>query len=200
MRRRGATAAACRGTAFLLWFAALAAMPALAAQPSEVIHRLGFPEVRLQYVQVEAELPAAGPVTEVLLPTWTPGSYQRHAYDADIDGLQAFAPNGERREVRKVARDAWRIDSAGLETIVVRYRVHADDLDVSRSWVSPDWILLNGATVFLYTAESRGLPQRLAVAPPPGLDRVMTPLAAAGEGAWRARDYDELVDSPVVVA
>jgi predicted metalloprotease with PDZ domain len=165
-----------------------------------VQHQLSFPELHLQYLQVESRFPATGSYTELLLPVWTPGSYQVINHDAAIDGFSAEDEHGRPLAVSKPQRDLWRIASAGAETVHVRYRAHASGRSVSQSWVSPDYVLLNFSNLLMYSEASRDLPQWLRAEPAAGLSHAYSALpAAGGQRHWRAASYDELVDSPLVM-
>lgn len=163
-----------------------------------VTHEVSFPALRRQTVHVTSRFPAEGDVVTLRLPTWAPGSYVLRPFDAALELLEVQA-GGVPVSWDKVARDSWRV-GAGGEDLVVRYRVLADRRSVSGSWVSEDYVLLNGTSVFLYTDASRDLPQSLSVGAPGGPGRAYSALAEVGTGSWRAGDYDELVDNPLVIA
>ncbi len=100
---------------------------------------------------------------------------------------------------RKVSKDRWQVNTSQPGTLVVHYEVFTPKLNVSSSWASRAFSLVNGASVFLYTEQSRDLPQLLEIVSDTG--EVFTAMPPAGQGgAYRAADYDELVDNPVVVA
>lgn len=187
------------GVALLLITVLLA--PSVAAQAAAVEHVVRFPELRQQYVHVTSRFPGEAGVTELRLPTWAPGSYLQQPFDAAVDLLEVRL-DGTPTPWRKVEKDTWQVDvgTAPAGDLEVRYRVLADRRSVSASWVSEDYVLLNGSSVFLYADETRDRPQVLAVESPTGLDQVATPLPDDGAGRFRARDYDELVDSPLVLS
>lgn len=183
----------------------LACGPALAQVPpatpaAEVVHRVSFPALRQQYVEVTSEFPVAGAEAILLMPSWTPGAYRIQDFAANLDRIAVTGPGGTPLPVSKVAKDAWRVTLSGQRRISVHYAVHAGELNVAASYASPEFTLLNGASVFLYTEASRAAPQRVEVQPGPGQGEVLTPLAPAADGAgFIARDHDELIDSPIVV-
>lgn len=173
----------------------------LASQPApEVTHALSFPDVKQQYVNVHATFPVRGERVELRMPTWTPGSYQIREFSADVEGMVFTDAAGHALRGAKVDKNRWTVDVEGADAVVASYRVHAGELSVQSSWVSTEWVLLNGATLFLFSEASRGLPQRVSVEPPPGLRHVLSPLPEPTPGMFRARDFDELVDSPIVIS
>ena len=168
--------------------------------PGTVSHQLSFPEIRQQYVRVISEFPVSGSEATLIMANWTPGSYLIREFAANLDRIEAREPGGNPLSLNKIRKNAWRVQLQGSQRLVVEYDVHAGELTVNTSWASPEFVLINGASVFLYTDETRGLPQEISVQVPPGSGRVLTPLPEAGApGRWRAMDFDELVDSPLVV-
>ena len=173
--------------------------PDAAAAVDEVRHTLSFPASRQQLILVRSEFPVSGPVTELIMPNWTPGSYLIRDYAANVDRISAVSEDGTKLRVQKVSKDRWQVNTSQPGTLVVHYEVFTPKLNVSSSWASRAFSLLNGASVFLYTEQSRDLPQLLEIVSDTG--EVFTAMPPAGQGgAYRAADYDELVDNPVVVA
>ena len=180
---------------FLAW---MIAGPCTAAA-QQVEHGLSFPRKNSQYVHVRSQFPADSETVEVSLPSWTPGSYLIRDYAGSLEGLRAAGPGGQGLEVLKVAKNRWRIDTSRVGTVILDYDVWAGRKNVAESWVESDFALLNGAGLFLYNEESRNLPQAVRVELPPSWSSVFTSLPAGpGELSYLARDYDELVDSPMV--
>jgi predicted metalloprotease with PDZ domain len=182
---------------------AAAAANSQTANPAhkEVSHQVSFPALRQQYVEVVSEFPVAGDSVTLIMSSWAPGAYRIRDFAANLDRIDVLGGQGEPLPYRKVAKDAWQVQVGGQDQITVRYSVHAADLSVSSSYVSQEFVLLNGTSVFLYTEQTRDLPQTLLVDPGPGGGEVMTSLQADEEGpGWRAVNFDELVDSPLVVA
>jgi predicted metalloprotease with PDZ domain len=180
----------------VLW---LVAIGALADGGEPVRHELSFPQRINQYVQVSGTWPVADDHLELSMPSWTPGSYQIRDFAANVEALQARDGAGRDRAVRKIAKNRWRIEAAGASRLTVSYRVWAGELHVATSWVESDGALLNGAGIFLYSASSRGQPQDVTIRLPADWPDVYVALPMSGKPAtWQAKDYDELVDSPIV--
>jgi predicted metalloprotease with PDZ domain len=164
-----------------------------------VRHELSFPRSHNQYVHVETVMPVDGGRVELAMPVWTPGSYLVREYSANLERMVVTGPDGSVVPFRKTAKNRWSVDAAGLEEIRVAYDVWAGELDVSTSWVESSFALLNGAGIFLYTENSRSLPQEVIVHLPGAWPNVHSSMDAAGSGqGFRAADYDELVDSPII--
>lgn len=177
----------------------LAIDTALAAE--KVRHRLSFPSDREQYVFVRSEYPVSAAVTEVIMPNWTPGSYLIRDFAANVDRFSAQSGDGTSLQVQKVSKDRWQVKTDQTSTLIVDYEVFTPELNVRSSWASREFSLINGASIFLYTMQSRDLPQLLEIDAKPERGNVFTSLSLeAGGKDYLAVDYDELVDSPVVVS
>jgi len=170
-----------------------------AADGQPTRHELSFPQRQNQYVHVSASWPVSGDPIELSMPSWTPGSYVIRDFAGQVEALQAYDAEGRQRLVRKVAKNRWRIEAGGAGQLTVSYRVWAGELNVATSWVEAEGALLNGAGIFLYSESSRGQPQEVTLQLPADWPDVQTALEAGGTArTYRARNYDELIDNPIL--
>ncbi len=175
------------------------AVTALHAQEFLASHTLSFPQYKNQYVHVILTLPVNGDQIELSLPNWTPGSYLIRDYATHLESFESSGEDGQQLDQIKVAKNRWRISTAGIRELTVSYDVWAGKLHVGSSWISSDFALINGAGVFLYTEESRNWPQQVVVNKPASWSTVHTTLKPGPvANEFLARDYDELIDSPIV--
>lgn len=180
----------------LVW----AAVP-LAARAAEVavVHEVRFPQRHNQYVEVESVFPADGEFLDLAMASWTPGSYLIRDFSAHVENLEARDANARALGVRKLAKNRWRVETAGAGRIAVRYSVWAGELNVATSWVESGVALLNGAGIFLYSEATRDRAQELTVRLPAGWSESHCALPrSASNGSYLAANFDELIDSPVV--
>ncbi len=167
----------------------------------EVRHTLSFPKDRQQIILVRSEFPVSAGLTELIMPIWTPGSYLIRDYAANVDQITALSGGGKPLAVIKTGKDRWQVNTGQEKTLIVEYVVSTPDLNVNSSWAERAFSLINGASVFLYTAASRYLPQQLDMVIPAERGEIFTAMSPSQDGSgYRADDYDELVDNPVVVA
>ncbi len=132
---------------------------------------------------------------------WNPGSYLIRDFATHLSGLSIYDDQGAPVAFDKVEKNRWSVEAGGSRWLTLEYDVHAGELSVNTSWASPEFVLLNPATLFLYTPTSRGLSQQINLQVPPGLGWAYTTLAEKPDGTgWTATDFDELVDSPIVVS
>jgi len=166
-----------------------------------VEHTVSFQRDKEQLILVRSEFPVSKPVTELIMPNWTPGSYLIRDYAANVNRISATSADGASLSLQKVSKDRWQVDTGQTDTLVVSYEVFTPEINVSTSWVSRDFSLINGTSVFLYTQQSRNLPQLLHIENDAERGRAFTAMGFTPDGgSFRAENYDELVDNPVAVA
>jgi predicted metalloprotease with PDZ domain len=158
-------------------------------------YRVSMPEPHshLFEVEVEVERPGAAPV--LALPVWTPGSYLVREFSRHLEGLAADDGAGRRLPVARLDKHRFRVEAEGAGRVRVRYRVYANEPSVRTAHLDGRHGYFNGANLFLYVEGRLSEPVELEVAAPPGW-HVSTALEG-GPARFRARDYDELADSPV---
>ena len=143
----------------------------------------------------------SAPETELIIPNWTPGSYLIRDYSANVNRISATTRDGTALPLQKISKDRWQVKTIQTDTLVVNYEVFTPTLNVSTSWASRAFSLINGTSVFLYTQETRELPQWLDIVNDPARGESYSAMRPGLDGAgFYADDYDELVDSPVAIA
>lgn len=146
----------------------------------------------------------SGTATNCIMPSWTPGSYLIREYARHVQEFAAFAGD-TRLYWRKMAKDTWRVEHHGAESIRVVYKVYAHELSVRTSHLDGSHGYFNGTSVFMYVPGRTSEPLALRVLTPPGLGWHVTSALpeqpdsdpAANYWTFLASDYDELLDSPV---
>ena len=179
--------------------ALIACQLAFAVEGSAVRHTLSFPEKNNQYVHVNSKFPVASEQLELSLPSWTPGSYLIRDFATNLERMQATDSAGQQLGITKIAKNRWRLDTRGVTELTLDYDIWAGRMNVAESWVESDFAMLNGAGIFLYNEQMRLLPHSVRVDLPGSWSAIHTSLAQPGsELLFLARDYDELLDSPIV--
>jgi predicted metalloprotease with PDZ domain len=132
------------------------------------------------------------------LPVWTPGDYEVSNYARNVSRFAATS-RGKALTWDKSAPQTWRIFTGDGGPVTISFHYRADTLDNAQSWARDDFLLFNGANLFLY-AEGRGLdfPAVVSVETDESW-RVVTGMTPAGARAWSAANYHELVDHPFFV-
>jgi predicted metalloprotease with PDZ domain len=162
-----------------------------------VRYRVAMPEPHSHLFEVELEVDRPGAAAVLALPVWTPGSYLVREFARHLEGMAAFDAAGARLPLSRLDKHRFRVEAGGAERLSVRYRVYANELTVRTCHLDGRHAFWNGAAMFLHPEGRLDEPCQLEVAPPPGW-RVATALEG-GPTRFAARDYHELVDSPVEV-
>jgi predicted metalloprotease with PDZ domain len=181
---------------------ALAAGPLHGApMPEPISYTLSFPAPQTHYVEVEASVPTGGqPEIELMMAVWTPGSYLIREYARNVEAVSAATEGGEPLSVEKTAKNRWRVRTQGSPRVALRYRVYSREMSVRTNFVDSSFALLNGAPTFMTLAEDGARTHDVRVVLPSGWKVAVSPLPpvpGGGENAWRAEDFDTLVDSPL---
>ncbi len=161
-----------------------------------VRYRVAMPEPHSHLFEVELELERPGPAPVLALPVWTPGSYLVREFSRHLEAAAAF-DGGRRLPLSRLDKHRFRVEAGAAERVTVRYRVYANELTVRTCHLDGRHAFWNGAAMFLHAEGRLDEPCRLTVVPPAGW-RVATALPG-GPTEFEARDYHELVDSPVEV-
>ena len=182
---------------------ALAPAAASAQPPEPIAYTLRFPEPHTHYVTVDAQVPTGGrPEVELMMAVWTPGSYLVREYARHVEAVSARTPGGEPLPVAKSRKNRWRAATGGADAVVVSYRVYGREMSVRTNWIEADFAMLNGAPTFLTLADDDvARPHDIVLELPADWGGTATGLAPHPGGAphaWRAPDFDTLVDSPIV--
>ncbi len=152
------------------------------------------PHEHLFRVEARYPVPSSAPL-DLWMPVWTPGSYLVREFARHVQGFEAADAGGRPLPAERVDKCTWRVASAGASEVVVRYLVYANELTVRTSHLDQSHGFFNGANLFLSADALRFTPCELEVAAPEGWS-VHCALPRRGERLL-ARDFDELVDSPV---
>jgi predicted metalloprotease with PDZ domain len=156
-----------------------------------------MPEPHSHLFHVEATLDDPGPEPVLALPVWTPGSYLVREFARHLESFSAADGEGRPLPWDRIDKHRFRVRTGAATRLVARYRIYAHDLTVRTSHLDGSHGYFNGASVLVYAEGHIAEACRLEVLPPPGW-KVTTALAG-GPAGFTARDYHELVDSPVEV-
>lgn len=132
---------------------------------------------------------------QLTLPGWTPGSYLIRDYVRHLEGLEVDQL-GQRVQTHRTDVASWSMTLPSSERLRVRYSILATDLSVRTCHLDTDHGFLALAAVVLLVAERRWSPLRLSLELPAGW-KGFVPLPEVGPNIWWARDFDQLVDSPM---
>ncbi|HET8900531.1 MAG TPA: hypothetical protein VFM84_01230, partial [Holophagaceae bacterium] len=128
------------------------------------------------------------------MPAWTPGSYLVRDYARFVDRVEAKDGQGRALPVQKVDKQSWKLPAAS--GVSLSYRVYGNDLSVRTNHLDGVHAHLVGAATFLYFEKDLARPYEIRFEGFPSDWKIATAMPLA-DGAYAAKDYDTLVDSPV---
>lgn len=163
-----------------------------------IAYTVRFPAPQTHTLEVEATFATGGQPLELMMATWTPGSYLIREYARHVEGLRAWG-DGVELPVRKTAKNRWTIDG-DADPVVVRYQVYGREMTVRTNFIDADLAVINGAPTFLTPVGRDDEPRSVRLDVPDRWE-VATSLPKAEEGVehYAAADYDTLVDTPIVM-
>lgn len=167
-------------------------------------YRVSFREANSHRVEIEATIPTDGEErVTLMMPVWTPGSYLIREYPRQIEGIAAR--NGltnESLRIDKSDKNHWVVECPGASEIVVEYVLYGREMGVRTNWIENEFAFLTGAATFLTREDALDRPHRVKLDALPHWADIATSLAMSDpRQPWTrtARNYDDLVDSPIVL-
>jgi predicted metalloprotease with PDZ domain len=145
--------------------------------------------------EVEASFPTDAPHIDLWMPVWTPGSYLVREFSRHVQEFRALHTSKAPLAAQRLDKNTWRVPRGAAPEVRVRYRVYANELTVRTSHLDASHGYFNGANLLVTSDAHRALPCELTLGLPGGWN-VHCALPRDGD-VFRARDYDELIDSPV---
>ena len=150
-------------------------------------------------VEVALRFAPTGPSTDVTMPSWCPGSYLIRDYARFVRDLEATADDGSRRRATKIDKQTWRIDTAGVRELTVRYAIYGHDLTVRTNHIDGTHAFLHGPAMYVYPTSHRTASIELELHGPADwpLVTAMDWNATTLPATLRAASIDELYDHPI---
>jgi predicted metalloprotease with PDZ domain len=180
----------------------LGSAPALAATPIEYTVKLA--DAQRHLVHVGIRLPAGAAERDLQLPVWN-ALYQVRDFAQYVVSVSCHAPSGQALPVHKLDKTTWRISDAQQGTDF-EYDIIADLPGPFGAQYNQDHAFFNLAEILMYAADARASPVRVSFTGLPNYWLIATPMTAAtgselapGPGTFTARNYDQMVDSPVEI-
>lgn len=150
------------------------------------------PHDRLYDITIRFTAPSDMP--RLLLPAWRPGRYLIQNYAANVREWSA----GE-RVAWKDGKTSWQVAANQGEDVEFRYRYYAGVLDAGSSFLDNDEAYVNPSNLLMLVEGLRGEEHVLTLDAPAEWE-IETQLPREDAQTFRARDYDHLIDSPLIAA
>ncbi len=172
-----------------------------AAGAVKISYTVTFPEAQAHYADVEMNISGLNQSTlDLKMPVWTPGSYLVREFAKNIESLSA-ASNNKEINAPKVNKNTWRINTAGLSAITVKYRVYCFEISVRTSFVDASHGFLSTTGIFIYPDKMLSAPSTIKIIPYKGWTTVSTSLEMVNGDQFtrHSPNFDILFDSPIEV-
>jgi predicted metalloprotease with PDZ domain len=167
----------------------------------QISYNLTFPEAQAHYVDVEMNITDLHQEFVVLkMPVWTPGSYLVREFEKNIEEF-SVSSEGKPLAAPKTRKNWWHVNTAGLSSIRVRYRVYCFEVSVRTSFINAAHAFLSPTGVFVYPDKMLHEPSTVHIIPYKGWVSASSSLEMVnGDQFTRtAPNYDILYDSPIEV-
>ncbi len=195
-----------------LWFALLFAYSSIAAsadtKPSPTLaYKLNLNDRSEDTFKVKLLVSGLKPENAIYqFASTAPGTYQVMDMGRYVRSFKAFDKNGKELKTEKITVNQWKIADV-TKTAEIRYSI-AETWDsvvkenhvyeMCGSSLENDHALINGQTIFGYPTGLQGLPMTLAIERPADW-KVGTALDTNAQGQFVAKNYDHIVDSPILL-
>lgn len=137
--------------------------------------------------------------TRIYLPAWRPGRYQKADFAKNIQIWQAYDGAGNSLSFQKAAKDSWDIDTVGAEKLVIQYNYFAFKLDAGNTYLDSEQVYINPVNCCLYHAKRMDEACDIELDLPEDYE-VATAMQRIGKNVFRANEFQELADSPMIAA
>lgn len=136
---------------------------------------------------------------EIQLPAWRPGRYELQNFAKNIRTFTVANHKGNPISFQKITKDRWKLDTKGCTSVTVRYTCYANQQNAGSSYIDQELWYLNFINFCLYTEGRINEPCEVEL-DIPGDYQVACGLETRSPGRLYARDFYQLVDSPLLAS
>ncbi|MEO7457596.1 MAG: hypothetical protein ABIY52_15145 [Gemmatimonadaceae bacterium] len=189
----------------LLALVALVAVPAKdlsgAPAPVRVAYRIAMPDPASHLFEVEMDIDGVkGSILPLQLPVWSTGRYARVDFAKNVQDLRIADGSGKPLTWDKTNGSRWIVNTKGVHSVRLRYRVFANSLSGTYSVLDTAHANWNGAGLFMYVEDHKQDAVALSITPPAGWQVINGDTRTANQTSYKFENYDRLIDSPTEVA
>jgi predicted metalloprotease with PDZ domain len=132
------------------------------------------------------------------LPAWRPGRYQLANYAKNIRKFEVFNAKRQTLTFKKLAKDAWEIDTKGQKSFWFQYEYYANQYDAGASFVNNEQLYINPVNCFMYLRDKQDEPFTVKLLVPENY-QIACQLPVKDFTLY-AGSFDELADSPFIAS
>jgi len=166
-----------------------------------VEYTIRFSQAKNHYADVELRCETGGQQQfELMMPTWTPGSYLIREYARHVETISASDPDGAELPISRSRKNRWLVKCGDAKSVVVKYRLYCNEMTVRTNQVESEFALFNGASTFLSPVDSLKQKHQVRIELPDEWKHAICslPNVDADKQSFIADNFDELVDSPIL--
>jgi predicted metalloprotease with PDZ domain len=166
-----------------------------------VKYTIRFPQAKNHYADVELRCESGGQQQfELMMPTWTPGSYLIREYARHVETISASTAEGAELTVSRSRKNRWLVKCGAAKSVVIKYRLYCNQMTVRTNQVESDFALFNGASTFLSPVDARKQKHQVRIELPDDWKQAVCslPNVDGDKQVFIAEDFDDLVDSPIL--
>jgi predicted metalloprotease with PDZ domain len=132
------------------------------------------------------------------LPAWRPGRYELGNFAKNIRNFNVLNIKRENLTFKKLTKDSWLVENIEKENFVfVEYEYFANTLNAGSTLLNEDQLYINPVNCFIYNPVN-GDESCLVYLEIPKTFKTITSLKHNKDGAYIAKSFDELADSPII--
>ncbi|MEY2413368.1 MAG: hypothetical protein QOD84_1974 [Acidobacteriaceae bacterium] len=164
-----------------------------AAMP--VYFTISLADAAKHVAHVKIDLGPGSETRDLQLPVWN-ALYQIRDFSRNVNWIHVKDSNGSDIPLRTLDKSRWRIERAG-HGATIEYQILANTSGPFGAQLNSQHGFFNLAEILMYPQDARGSRMRLQFAAIPSAWKIATALASISGTEFEAKDYDQLVDSPV---
>ncbi|MDQ3048180.1 MAG: M61 family peptidase [Bacteroidota bacterium] len=142
--------------------------------------------------------------TLIQLPAWRPGRYELGNFAKNVQKWTAFDENGKKLTSRKISKDRWTVNTAGISRLHICYNYYAAEINAGSTYLDASQIYMNPVNCCVYIPERINeaceLELRIPAAYVVACGLVAAPSEKEASRTFLATDFHELADSPFIAS
>ena len=163
-----------------------------------IVYRINCPSSHQKLLHFEASFPATQEQVHLHISAWRPGRYELANFAKNIKNFTVFDDQMKPCTYRKINKDTWEVDTSKTTKITIRYAYYSAELNAGSTFIDDTQIYINPVNCIIYSEEAKDLPFELNIEAPQNWIKMSSMLEE--DGVFRALNFDELADSPLLIS
>jgi predicted metalloprotease with PDZ domain len=161
-------------------------------------YTISYNQPHHHYIDIEFTAKAINAAeTIVQLPAWRPGRYELGNFAKNIQKWAAFDGNGKALPFRKLGKDRWLVETAGVKELSIRYNYYAAELNAGSTYLDSSQLYMNPVNCCVYLPERINEACELELKVPA---EYRIAIGAKGDRSFLFPDFHALADTPFIAS